>query len=494
MDERIQRIIERWSLTEEALFAALYEHNIEPNENMSCPFRTGKGKVEYSPSIIAQLSDKQVELCLRAEALRILLKHPYERQPVGCRRKSMSYGSNLVLADNYNFYDIGYKLPTAYDLPRNESYEYYTIQVENMDSYPDDDDDEDADTNNGSSNSNNSNSSTNNAQTDTQPQSDSSADDLQNNDSYVLTLADGTTLRIPKGGGGTTSGGATGGGTGGGSQNASGSAQSQGGSAQTSGETAQMNASATQSSASATQSTSASQSAPAKKSSYNFSKGLADLSQLWEEDDFMGCTIDSIIEDTNSWGNIPGDVVAKIMANVKVKVDYRKVLSGFRASVLSSKRQLTRLRPNRRSGFENMGSVRKFDTKLLVAVDVSGSISDASIARFYSVINRMFKYGMEHIDTVQFDYEMGEVRSFKRKVKKVTVVGRGGTSYQPIFDYITEHTDYDGLIIFTDGYAERPVLSKKLRTKIAWVCNNRSNYEINGEWMRQYGRCCAMEF
>ncbi len=492
------------------MFAVLYEHDIEPNENMSCPFRSGKGKVEYSPAIIAQLSDEQIELCLKAEAIRILLKHPYERQPVGCRRKSMSYGSNLVLADNYNFYDIGYKHPSAYNLPSNESYEYYSIQVENMDSYPEDNDDDDEDTNNGNvskgssaddtddapsngnsngtgtnsksetSPSENKNNNANNSPADTQPRTDSSADDSQSDDSYVLTLADGTTLRIPKG---NATGGGIGGSTGGGTQNTGGGAQSNAsGSAQQ------------QSSGGNAQSSGGSSNSPMKKHRTNFSKGFADLSQLWEEDDFMGCTIDSIIEDTDSWGNIPGDVVAQIMANVKVKVDYRKVLSGFRASVLSSKRQLTRLRPNRRSGFENMGSVRKFDTKLLVAVDVSGTISDASIARFYSAINRMFKYGMEHIDTVQFDYEMGEVRSFKRKVKKVTVVGRGGTSYQPIFDYIAEHTDYDGLIIFTDGYAEKPVLSKKVRTKIAWVCNNRRNYETNGEWMRQFGRCCAMEF
>ncbi len=485
MDERIQRILERWSLTEEAMFAALYEHDIEPNENMSCPFRTGKGKVEYSPSIIAQLSDKQIELCLKAEAIRILLKHPYERQPVGCRRKSMSYGSNFVLADNYNFYDIGYKLPSAYNLPSNESYEYYSIQVENMPHEPDEFDDEDEDSNNGkvSKGGPGSTENTNNAQTNAQSQSDSSTDDLQ--DSYILTLADGSTVKIPKGEIKDKSGGSQNT-SAGGTANASGNAQSGAGAAQQSSSAQPANGN--------TQSSSASPTAPVNKSRYNFSKGMADLSQLWEEDDFMGSTIDSIIEDTNLWGNIPGDIVAKIKANVKVKVDYRKVLSGFRASVLSSKRRVTRMRPNRRTGFDNMGSVRRFDTKLLVAVDVSGTISDASISRFYSAINRMFKYGMEHIDTVQFDYEMGEVKSFKRKVKKVTVVGRGGTSYQPVFDYIAEHTDYDGLIIFTDGYAEKPVLSKKVRTKIAWVCNNMRNYEINGEWMRQYGRCCAMEF
>ena len=72
------------------------------------------------------------------------------------------------------------------------------------------------------------------------------------------------------------------------------------------------------------------------------------------------------------------------------------------------------MRPNRRSGFDNMGSIRRFDTNLLIAVDVSGSISDEVLTHFYSVIGRIFKYGIEHVDVVQFDCSLSEVQSFEK--------------------------------------------------------------------------------
>ena len=100
MHPRIQHIAEMWYLSEGALFQIFGTHDIEENASMPCPFRCGRGKIEYNPNIIEELDDEKLELFLKAEVIRILLKHPYERQPDSCRRTSMSLGSNLVLADN----------------------------------------------------------------------------------------------------------------------------------------------------------------------------------------------------------------------------------------------------------------------------------------------------------------------------------------------------------------------------------------------------------
>lgn len=136
---------------------------------------------------------------------------------------------------------------------------------------------------------------------------------------------------------------------------------------------------------------------------------------------------------------------------------------------------MARMRPNRRTGFENMGSVRQFDTKLLVAVDVSGSISTKSLKYFYGVINSAFRYGFDSIDVVQFDCGISSVISLKKMVKEMTVFGRGGTSFQEPIDYAHKN-GYDGF-----------------KTGLLWVCENQACMNHHKQWMEKSGRTCVMQ-
>lgn len=217
-----------------------------------------------------------------------------------------------------------------------------------------------------------------------------------------------------------------------------------------------------------------------------------DKAELWQEDDMRCQEINDIIKSISSWGSIPGNIVEEIEASTKAKIDYRQIFHGFRASILSSKRKLSRMKPNRRMGFEQMGSLREFSTRLLVAVDVSGSISDENLSNFYSVINNMFKYGIEQIDCVQFDCELGKVKSMKKASRKIEVFGRGGTSFQPVFNYLELHPEYDGLIILTDGYANIPKVADTIKADILWVCKDQECYEEGHQWMELIGRVCWM--
>ena len=47
-----------------------------------------------------------------------------------------------------------------------------------------------------------------------------------------------------------------------------------------------------------------------------------------------------------------------LQASTRSRINWRNVLSGFRASILSSVRKLTRMRPNRRTGFDKKTSFR----------------------------------------------------------------------------------------------------------------------------------------
>lgn len=220
-------------------------------------------------------------------------------------------------------------------------------------------------------------------------------------------------------------------------------------------------------------------------------QGKADL---WEEDEMKQQEINDLISGMKSWGSIPNHMVENIIASTKARIDYRKIVQGFRGSILSNERKLTRMRPNRRSGFQQMGSTRRFNTKLLVAVDVSGSINDVTLSNFYGVINKMFKYGIQEIDCVQFDCVLGEVRNIRKANRNIEVCGRGGTSFQPIFDYLKEHI-YDGVVILTDGYAEHPNIDEQVKrtTNVLWVCEDEKSYEQHKNWMALSGRVCFMQ-
>lgn len=221
--------------------------------------------------------------------------------------------------------------------------------------------------------------------------------------------------------------------------------------------------------------------------SYSDQQKAAENVELWQEDDLAIEVINMQIikaQESNEWGTISGNLQQIIEANLVVRMDYKKILSSFRANILSQNRELTRTRPNRRYGFDFMGSHYKFTTKLLVAVDVSGSISDKELSKFFSVINRFFKYGIKDIDVIQFDYNItASVVNLKKAKKAIEITGRGGTSFQPPIDYYTAHKEYDGLIIFTDGFAATPRLPA--HRKILWVLTNKQSYNNAINWINK---------
>lgn len=374
MQERYSHILEQWFIMEPPLFQVLCIHELVPNTQMKCPLRSGRKKLEYNPEIVEEMSDEALEEALRAEAVRLLLKHPYERRPDGCSQQAMGLGSNLVIGDNYSHPRFRIETPQDYGLKSGMSFEWYAREVER--------------------------------------QQDGSSSEDSDGDS-----SDSGTDKNEK---------------------------------------------------------------------------FRDLAELWDEDDMTVQLINGIISTTKSWGSIPGNLAEILTSSLKAKINWRNIFAGFRASIISSKRKLTRMRPNRRSGFDNMGSVRRFDTKLLVAVDVSGSISTESLQYFYGVINSAFRYGFESIDVIQFDHGVRAVHSLKNVVKDIAILGRGGTSFQEPVDYAHEN-GYDGLVMLTDGYAPEPIIPDGFKTGLLWVCENEECLQAHKKWMEKSGRTCVME-
>ena len=370
MLERIAQITERWFLSEEPLFSAFCTHRVAENREMKCHVRVGKGVIEVNPDLCETITDRELEERLRIEVIRILLKHPYDRQPDGCSILARALGSNCVIGDSYRFQKVQMERPQDFELPSNQHFEYYARRIQGM---------------------------------------------LPQVKMSLTGDADGD------------------------------------------------------------------------------ADGNSDLAANWQQDELMAAQINETIRNVNGWGSMPGKLVEEIIASTKARVDYRKILAGFRATILSEKRKLTRMRPNRRFGFDAMGSRYDFTTRLIIGVDCSGSITKNDLKNFYSTINRFFKYGIKQIDVVQFDVNLGEVQTLLKASENIKVKGRGGTCFQPFIDFVAKHPEYDGALIYTDGYAPKPKIPVGMRSPLCWVLRSEKEVKEHEDWMRESGRVCFIE-
>jgi len=362
MNQRISKITQRWFLSEEALFMTFCTHRVAENSGMKCPIRVGKGVIEIHPDLCSDMTDKELEQRLKVEVIRILLKHPYERQPDGCSTVARALGSNCVIGDAYDLSMMDIEHPADFGLPSNGHYEFYARHIQKL-----------------------------------------------------LQGSDGDNVE------------------------------------------------------------------------------LSDLAQNWEQDELIAAQINEAIRDMKSWGTIPGHLVEKIVASTRARLDYHKVLAGFRASIISQARRLTRMRPNRRSGFQQMGSRYDFTTSMIIGVDVSGSVLRKDLQNFYTTINRFFHYGIEQIDVIQFDSSLGEVQTFLKATENIKVIGRGGTDFQPFIDFVAKNPHYDGALIYTDGCAPQPTIPSSMRTPLCWVLTSERALVAHEHWMRQSGKVCVIE-
>jgi predicted metal-dependent peptidase len=396
---RIQQEAEQWFLTEPLFFTVYCTHKLTMNPNMQCALRTGKGRIEYNPTLVDQTPDSVLKDMLKAEIIRILLGHPYARQPLGCNPMAMHIASDMVIKPAYHLAWLDMVSPSDFGLPEGQHYEWYAMRL---------------------------------------------------NSSL-------TPIPSPIGEGGEDQG---------------------------EGESVSV-------------SSSSNDEQEEQNKDVDSGAESADYTALWEEDVFQARQITDLIKSTTQWGSLPAGMIELIKKSTEGRIDYRNALRGFRASILSQNRRLTRMRPSRRFGLEQMGSRYDFITRILVAIDTSGSVGSEELGRYFNIITTFFKYGIQQVDVLMFDSIVeGDVMRLdeaKKRKQEFKVQGRGGTNFQAPVDYLVKHPEYDGMIIITDGYASVPVIPPHCRAKLLWIIDNEASYQRNGKALRKTGRVCLMQ-
>lgn len=406
----IQMTADKWFLSEPLLFAAYCGHTVTENRNMMCAMRSGQRRIEYNPDWLKGLRELEIMELLTREVIRIILKHPYDRQPVNPIPELLYLASNLTI-----YMHGGTSIMPGMDLstiPQNKRLsfeEYYNALLhayvtpqaksrgkgDNGMPVPDNSSEEGNDNSGGS-------------EGDTQKE-----DGSGNSDECTENPNDGN-----------------------------------------SGEKR-----------------------PQSLNEIN-DQGY-DATALWEEDAIQMDYINRCIENamlSRQWGSLPGNIQGLIKASTIKADNIRRRLDMFRTSIISTSRRLTRMRPSRRYGWTQMGVLHPYVSRLLIAVDTSGSVNEKDLVRFFGVINSFFTYGIPFIDVIQFDATVHmPLLSLKKVTSKIQLRGRGGTNFQAPVDFFTEHKEYDGMIVFTDGYA--PIPKVPPHRKILWVLEDIQCYK-----------------
>lgn len=446
--ERIQQEAERWFLIDPLFFTVYCTHRLKMNAKMQCAFRSGQGRIEYNPDIIDGLKDAILSAILRVEMIRILLQHPYARQPLGCKPEMLHKASDMVISLAYHLGQIDLTRPEEYGLPTGQHYEWYAKRLCEMGVHRDGD-----------------NPSEGNSCTIGQKGEDITAPSVEQKHQSLDLDQDSQGQEQGK-------------------EQDLGQGQEKGEGQDQSQEQEQVQGQGQCQS----QGQGQGDGGETTKASYT---------ALWEEDPFQSRLITDIVQSTMQWGSIPGNMVELIKKAAEGKIDYRNVLRMFRSSILSQRRRLTRMRPSRRFIFEQMGSRYEFITRLLIAIDTSGSVGSEELARYFRVITTFFKYGVQEIDVLMFDHALQgkplKLDEAKKNKTQFEVKGRGGTCFQVPIDYVKEHPGYDGLIIITDGYAPTPDVPPHLKAKLLWVIDNEDSYNHNFKSLRKTGRVCLMQ-
>lgn len=169
------------------------------------------------------------------------------------------------------------------------------------------------------------------------------------------------------------------------------------------------------------------------------------------------------------------DILSRIVE--KPEISWSKYLKRV-ISVYPSGYKKTITRKNRRQPdrLDLRGVLRNHISKILVAIDISGSITDEEIKEILREIFNLIKNNNVKVTLSEIDNEVRRVYEVKNKNDlRPKLDRRGGTEFSPLFKYANNNGFKDHLIIyFTDGMGEEKLTVKPMNNNIIWVLTGKS--------------------
>jgi len=172
---------------------------------------------------------------------------------------------------------------------------------------------------------------------------------------------------------------------------------------------------------------------------------------------------------SNSWGSVGSAMRGKLREMVSNEIPWQAVLKQFCGTTRRADRASSIRRLNRKYAGIHPGAYRDYKANIAVYLDQSGSVSDDDLAMFAGELEGLAKrvtFTLFNFDTEVDEDSRRELRKGRRVQLNRTRCG--GTDFSCVVKHANSKkgTEFDGVLILTDGYAPNPGLSRK---KIGWV-------------------------
>ncbi|MGQ9629176.1 MAG: vWA domain-containing protein [bacterium] len=180
--------------------------------------------------------------------------------------------------------------------------------------------------------------------------------------------------------------------------------------------------------------------------------GADDRAEEAVAEEAVRTAVEEAVDDARQHGHIPAEIQESVERILHSETNWLFMLKTLIATAYKHHKRYTVKREHKR--FPDTPGVKKYPLyNILVGLDTSGSISREDIELFAGEIDRLYRWRRAKITVAECDTQIHRVYEYKGKLEEV--MGRGGTSFVPIFDLAREMRP-DAVIIFTDGWGDFP--------------------------------------
>ncbi|NFO04532.1 hypothetical protein FDB23_10455 [Clostridium botulinum] len=216
---------------------------------------------------------------------------------------------------------------------------------------------------------------------------------------------------------------------------------------------------------------------------------LENAHDIWEEIDVSQEDIESLTKKTAISiydENMPSDIEEIILSySEKAEISWQRILKNILPSIKSGYKKTTtrrnRRQPNR---LDLRGRLPKNESELIVAIDISASMSDDTLHKILIEILEISKTINNTITIIECDDAIKRVYKLRsEKDIKKRCENNGATTFTPVFKYILENNLRNSVLIyFTDGVGEKELEIKPLNKRIIWVLIGSEEFSLKNTY------------
>lgn len=170
---------------------------------------------------------------------------------------------------------------------------------------------------------------------------------------------------------------------------------------------------------------------------------------------------------SRGWGNVSSSMKEELRKLANGTVNWRSALRYFVNISQRNSRKSTPTKINHRHPFTFPGTKANRTSNVAVAIDQSGSVSNAMLEKFFAELNKLSKICT--FTVIPFDTSVQHEHVFVWKKNQELSPIRykyGGTDFNAPTKYVNENGSFDGLIVLTDMEAPKPITCK---VKRMWI-------------------------